>query len=447
MSNPPPSAAEVVAEAPGELAGEVVAAAMGELVDGVVGEAAAVVGEAAEVVGEAAELAGGVTGVRGAARDGAEPAAEDGPGGVPRGDSIDAAETVGVPAAVCSGAGPLGLSERPEPQPVMISKPSSATADRRCHRRLRATGTCSPFCGWSLCGRWIAAARLRAAGPGRVTPRVGSRMSQMNFDPYHRDVLAGGRTPKEVPAVQATGEVVAEDPVSGFCGLVVGCTSSTVILEDRHGSRRQFPLITGGFMVDGRYVTLVRPTVDPPRSRRSASGSVAVAGRRARTAKAARIWVEGIHDAALIERVWGHDLRVEGIVVEPLHGLDRLPEALAEFEPGPGRRVGVLADHLVAGSKEQRIADSVGFRDVLVAGHPYIDIWQAVRPEAVGIRRWPEVPRGMDWKAGVCRALGVSDPATMWGRVNGAVHNYRQLQTPLITAVESLIDFVTVLPD
>jgi len=272
-------------------------------------------------------------------------------------------------------------------------------------------------------------------------------MSQMNSDPYERDVLAGGRTPKEVPDVPATGEVVAEDPVSGFCGLVVGCTSSAVTLEDRHGSRRHFPLITGGFMVDGRYVTLVRPKPEPSPGRRSASGSVTVAGLRARTARAARIWVEGIHDAALIERVWGHDLRVEGIVVEPLHGLDRLPEALAEFGPRPDRRVGVLADHLVTGSKEQRIADSVGLPDVLVTGHPYIDIWQAVRPEAVGIRRWPEVPRGIEWKAGVCRALGVPDPATMWSRVNGAVRDYRQLQTPLITAVESLIDFVTVCPD
>lgn len=265
----------------------------------------------------------------------------------------------------------------------------------------------------------------------------------MNSGPYHRDVLGAGTTRKEVPVIAATGDVVAEDPVSGFCGLVIGSTSSAVTLEDRHGSRRHFPLMVGGFLVDGRYVTLVRPKADPLPSRRSASGSVAVAAGRARTARAARIWVEGIHDAVLIERVWGHDLRVEGIVVEPLDGLDRLPEALAEFEPGPGRRVGVLVDHLVTGSKEQRIADSVGFRDVLVAGHPYVDIWQAVRPEAVGIRRWPEVPRGIEWKPGVCRALGVSDPATMWGRVNGAVRDYRQLQTPLITAVESLIDFVT----
>lgn len=246
-----------------------------------------------------------------------------------------------------------------------------------------------------------------------------------------------------IPEVPATSDVVAEDRPSGFCGLVVGCSSSAVTLEDRHGNRRNFPLAVGAFLVDGRPATLVRPPpTAPTAARRSASGSVAVAGLQARTARGARIWVEGVHDAALIERVWGHDLRVEGIVVESLHGLDQLPAALAQFGPCPGRRVGVLADHLVPGSKEQRIADSVASSHVLVAGHPYIDIWQAVKPAAVGIRGWPEVPRGTDWKTGICTALGVSDTRTMWGRVNGAVRSYQDLQTPLITAVESLIDFV-----
>ncbi len=171
-----------------------------------------------------------------------------------------------------------------------------------------------------------------------------------------------------------------------------------------------------------------------------------MAGLRAKTAKAARIWVEGIHDAALVERVWGHDLRVEGIVVEPIDGLDNLAADVAAFRPGRGRRLGVLADHLVPGSKESRIADAVLAhygQAVLITGHPYIDIWQAVRPAAVGIAAWPVVPRGVDWKTGVCAALGVPDTRTMWNRVNGAVSTYRDLDTPLITAVERLIDFVT----
>ncbi len=263
---------------------------------------------------------------------------------------------------------------------------------------------------------------------------------------YPRDVLAN-RKPRLIPELPATGDVVAEDPLSGFCGLVVACTSSSVTLEDRHGRRRDFPLAVGAFLVDGRQVTLVRPKAAPTAPTRSASGSRAVAGLRARTARGSRIWVEGVHDAALVERVWGHDLRVEGVVVEPLDGLDNLPAAVADFAPGPGRRIGVLADHLVPGSKESRIAASIESSTagphVLVTGHPYIDIWQAVRPSAVGIRTWPTVPRGTDWKTGVCRALGYSDVSTLWGRINGSVRSYRDVDTPLITAVERLIDFVT----
>ena len=64
----------------------------------------------------------------------------------------------------------------------------------------------------------------------------------------------------------------------------------------------------------------------------------------------------------------------------------------------------MLVDHLVAGSKESRIAAGVRSPDVLVVGHPFIDIWAAVRPAAVGITAWPDVPRGQPWKEGVLRA-------------------------------------------
>lgn len=264
----------------------------------------------------------------------------------------------------------------------------------------------------------------------------------MSSHTYGGDILRP-RAKAVIRELPATVDVVAEDPLSGFCGAVVACTSTAVTLEDRHGKRRNFPLTPGAFLVDGVATTLVRPVAASIGPRLSASGSIAAPTIRARTARASRIWVEGVHDATLLERVWGHDLRVEGIVVEPLHGLDHLADALAEFGPAPHRRVGVLVDHLVPDSKEARIAASIGDDNVLVTGHPFIDIWQAVRPEVVGIAAWPEVPRGVDWKTGVCQALRVSDPATMWGRVNGAVRGYRDLQTPLITAVEQLIDFVT----
>jgi hypothetical protein len=61
----------------------------------------------------------------------------------------------------------------------------------------------------------------------------------------------------------------------------------------------------------------------------------------------------------------------------------------------------------------------------------------------VGIAAWPSVPPGTPWKEGVCAALGVREPAEMWRRILSRVDGYRDLETPLITAVERLIDFVT----
>ncbi|CAA9398738.1 MAG: FIG01000060: hypothetical protein [uncultured Pseudonocardia sp.] len=247
---------------------------------------------------------------------------------------------------------------------------------------------------------------------------------------------------REVPEVPAEPGLVVEDP-DGFCGAVVSVDVREVVLEDRRGARRVFPLRPAAFLVEGRPATLVVPPRAPAGPRRSASGSVAVEGHRARTARAARIWVEGIHDAALVETVWGHDLRVEGVVVEPLHGVDDLAAVVAGFGPGPDRRLGILVDHLVSGSKEARAAHAVAGPHVLVTGHPYVDVWQAVKPSVVGIRAWPRVPRGTDWKTGVCAALGWGEPADGARRVLGAVRSYRDLETPLIGAVERLIDFVT----
>lgn len=235
-----------------------------------------------------------------------------------------------------------------------------------------------------------------------------------------------------------------EDPASGFCGAVIRMDQGNVVLEDRHGRHRLFPLSPAGFLIDGKPVTLVRPAVTAaPARQRSASGSVHVAGLRARTARDSRLWVEGIHDAELVERVWGHDLRVEGVVVEPLHGVDELADRITAFGTGPGRRLGVLVDHLVPGSKEARLVASVNDPNVLVTGHPYVDIWQAVTPAAVGIRAWPVVPKGTPWKEGICAALGWGEPADGWRRVLAGVRSFRDLETPLIGAVERLIDFVT----
>ncbi|MEO3788879.1 DUF3097 domain-containing protein [Nonomuraea sp. B10E15] len=264
---------------------------------------------------------------------------------------------------------------------------------------------------------------------------------------YEGDVLAGNwRRPGKgkIPKVPAELELVVEDADSGFCGAVVACDKEAVTLEDRFGKRRLFPLAPAAFLLEGKPVTLVRPAAAPAGTRRSASGSIAVQGLRARVARESRIYVEGVHDAALVEKIWGHDLRVEGVVVEYLEGVDDLPAIVAEFGPEPGRRLGVLVDHLVPGSKESRIAAEITSPDVLVVGHPYVDIWQAVKPSVLRIPGWPDVPRGVPWKEGVIAALGWRmEPAQAWRRILGAVSSYTDLEPELLGRVEELIDFVT----
>jgi hypothetical protein len=182
---------------------------------------------------------------------------------------------------------------------------------------------------------------------------------------------------------------------------------------------------------------------------------VAVHGGKARVARQSRIYVEGRHDAELVEKVWGDDLRVEGVVVEYLGGVDDLADHLRDFGPGPGRRVGVLVDHLVRGSKESRIADAVRRSPigphVLVVGHPFIDIWQAVKPQRLGFEQWPDVPKREDWKRGTCQRLGwphrdQADIARAWKHVLGGVRGFQDLDPALLGRVEELIDFVTLEP-
>jgi len=275
-----------------------------------------------------------------------------------------------------------------------------------------------------------------------------------DFDPYGSDVLAdfGRRAPKVQPTVvEAVRDLVVEEVASGFVGAVIGYEGRLLRLEDRRGSVRLFP-IGPGFLIDGKPVALRLPRA-PTAARqfgalRTASGSLAVDDHRARVARGSRIFVEGRHDAELVEKVWGSDLRVEGVVVEYLEGVDNLADVLADFEPSAERRVGVLVDHLVAGSKESRIADSVSNEFVLVVGHPFVDVWQAVKPARVGLDVWPEIPRSIEWKHGICAALGwphsdQADIAAAWQRILGTVRTYADLEPALLGRVEQLIDFVT----
>ncbi len=236
--------------------------------------------------------------------------------------------------------------------------------------------------------------------------------------------------------------MVVEDRASNYCGDIVRWNVEAVTLRERGGHLRHFGWKPGGFLIDGVPVTLVRPATSATATQRvTASGSVAGDG-RARVAQGSRIWVEGIHDAELIEHVWGDDLRELGLVVEPLHGADDLAAAVAEFAPTRDRRIGVLLDHLVPGSKETRIAQTVRDPNVLITGHPFVDVWAGVRPKVLGLTEWPDVPKGeLSWKEGLCAALGVPFEG-FWPRLRNQVNTFADLRPELVGAVEQLIDFV-----
>ena len=289
----------------------------------------------------------------------------------------------------------------------------------------------------------------------------------MPIDRYGSDVLSGdwrvpprGRS-ERVPA--ETGLVV-EQVETGWCGAVTAVEKAggmhVVHLEDRRGRSKAFPL-GPGFLLEGRPVVLTPPTAAAASSltaarraeARTASGSVAVHGARARVASGSRIYVEGRHDAELVEKVWGDDLRIEGVVVELMDGVDDLAGIIAQFQPGPGRRLGVLVDHLVPGTKEALIVERArrvprAASHVRVLGHPYVDVWQSVRPSRLGWDQWPQIPRGTSWKHGICAALGwphetQADIAQAWKRILGTVRTYADLEPSLLASVEELIDFVT----
>ncbi len=227
-------------------------------------------------------------------------------------------------------------------------------------------------------------------------------------------------------------------------GVVASCNAEAVTVTTATGGERIFRLLAEGFVVEGAIVTLVQPPRGPVAgpARRTASGSVAsTTPSRARVARASRIWVEGVHDAELVEKVWGDDLREAGIVVERLDGIDDLEQAVHEFRPNSGRRLGVLVDHLVPGSKEWRLAEAVSGPFVTVTGTPYIDVWQAIRPRTVGISAWPNVPRGEDWKSGICARLGWHDPpGLVWRRILASVHTFADLEPAVVGAIEELFD-------
>ena len=259
------------------------------------------------------------------------------------------------------------------------------------------------------------------------------------------DVIDADKQAAIPPAIQVPLGTVLTHRSTNTTGEVVAFTEGArIVIRDAAGKRHEFAPIDGFFEFDGVKVALRAPGPAAATVQFTASGSVDTGPTRAKVARANRIWVEGIHDAELVEKIWGDDLRGEGIVVEPLHGADDLAAAVRDFRSGPQRRLGILLDHLVEGSKESRIAAEITDQHVLITGHPYVDIWQAIKPEAFGIEAWPVVPRNQPWKEGIVAALGFQEETgRFWRGVLGSVSTYADVETPLVNSVERLIDFVT----
>ncbi len=317
---------------------------------------------------------------------------------------------------------------------------------------------------------WIAAhpecTGIAISAPGYVNPHTGyieMGGAIRKFDNFAINAWLEERTGLPVAIENDANCVLLAERWQGKARDMANCLVMTIGtgiggaiffgLEDAKGRVKNYPLGTG-YLIGGEPVEIIAPApAKAPKRTISRSGSIAVKNAPARVARASRIWVEGLHDAELVEKVWGHDLRVEGIVVEPLHGVDDLAGAVREFAPGPGRRLGILVDHLIEGTKEQRIvAEALAVPGaaghVKIVGHPFIDIWQAVKPSVLGLKAWPQVPRGEDFKKGTLRRLGQphetqADVAQAWKHILSRVDSYADLDPTLLGPVESLIDFLT----
>src|SRR6476659_2391740 len=125
-------------------------------------------------------------------------------------------------------------------------------------------------------------------------------------DRYGADVLSGDwRAPRGGRArdVEAENGLVVEDVETGWVGAVVRVEKAggvrVVHLEDRRGRTKGFPM-GPGFLLDGAPVILTPPTAAAraklaeakSATARTASGSRAVEGAKARVASGSRIFVE-----------------------------------------------------------------------------------------------------------------------------------------------------------
>ena len=198
--------------------------------------------------------------------------------------------------------------------------------------------------------------------------------------------------------------MVVEDAQTGFVGAVVRIEYGRMELEDRHGRRKPFP-IGPGYLIDGRPVILTAP-----RQRRAdGAGTHRIRfGGGVRRTRQGRAGEPDLRRGPPRRRT-----RRAGVGRRPARRgrRRRIPRRRRRSRrrssrssgPAPAVGFGVLVDHLVAGSKEARIADAVrrgpGGVHTLVVGHPFIDIWQAVKPARLGVSAWPVIPQGRGLEA------------------------------------------------
>lgn len=107
------------------------------------------------------------------------------------------------------------------------------------------------------------------------------------------------------PTQPATLGEVVEVLADGYVGAIVGHEKTYdgdfIRLENNQGKTRLFKLRPGAFLVDGIRTTLTKPQ-PAARPQRSNSGSTRVVNAPTKVAAPSRIWVEGVHDAAIVEK-------------------------------------------------------------------------------------------------------------------------------------------------
>ena len=246
------------------------------------------------------------------------------------------------------GAGatsPTGTSRPARSTPRSNSPTESSRCDGPAHR-VHVWGVPYRPDGAGHAGRRRAALgavpppRRPGRGAGAHSRRVVGAYRGSHHDPRHPRRLRPAAKPTQYRVVPATLGLLVEDRASGFCGDVVKtmparspCATATAATASSSSS----PAASCSRASRSRSCA-PRVASRSTRHAGTASGSVAAATKqRARLAAASRIWVEGKHDAELVEHVWGDDLRELGIVVEPMHGLDDVVAMVREFQPGADR--------------------------------------------------------------------------------------------------------------